>query len=210
MAKTLDPVENQLAWLENSVAPASRNAWRAWLVEHHERDEGTWVVQYKKATKMPTVTNDELVSEAIAFGWIDSTPRKIDAERFAVWVSPRRAGSNWSQLSRDRAAAVTASGRMTPAGQAAVDRAKADGTWTNLEPVEALEIPDDLAEALAARPPAAEEFEKFPPSVKRGILEWVTGAKTDKTRSKRVHETAFLAEVGKRANQWPRQVRLGK
>ena len=210
MSKTLDPVENELAWLDNSVAPASRNAWRAWLLECHGRDQGIWVVQYKKATKMPTVTNDELVSEAIAFGWIDSTPRKIDRERFAVWVAPRQAGSNWSRLSRERAAAVTEAGRMTPAGQAAIDRAKADGTWEKLEPVENLEIPDDLAEALAARPPAATEFANFPPSIRRGILEWVTGAKTDKTRSKRVQETAFLAEVGKRANQWPRQVRLGK
>lgn len=210
MAKTLDPETDTLDWLDDSVAPASRNAWRAWLLDHHDRDEGTWVVLYKKATKMPTITNDELVSEAIAFGWIDSTPRKIDAERFAVWVAPRREGSNWSNLSKQRAREVAAAGRMTPAGQAAIDRARANGTWEKLEPVESLEIPDDLAEALAARPPAAEEFDKFPPSIKRGILEWVTGAKTDKTRSKRVHETAFLAEVGKRANQWPRQVRLGK
>ena len=210
MSKTLDPVHDELDWLENSTSPASRNAWRAWLVDCHASSEGTWVVQYKKATRMPTVAPDELVEEAIAFGWIDSKPRKIDADRFAVWCSPRRAGSNWSKLSRERAERMIETGRMTPAGQAAIDRAKADETWGALEPVEALEIPDDLAEALAARPPAAAEFDKFPPSVKRGILEWVTGAKTDKTRSKRVHETAFLAEVGKRANQWPRQVRLGK
>ena len=210
MPTTLKPDVPTLNWLDNSTSPASRNAWRAWLVDCHDKSEGTWVVQFKKATGMPTVTNDELVEEAIAFGWIDSTPRKIDADRFAVWCSPRRAGSNWSALSKERAEKMITAGRMTPAGQAAIDRAKADETWGALESVEALEVPDDLAEALAARPPAADEFERFPPSVKRGILEWIINAKTDKTRSKRVHETAFLAEVGKRANQWPRQVRLGK
>ncbi|WP_420454899.1 YdeI/OmpD-associated family protein [Rubrivirga sp.] len=189
----------------NSVHPLSRAAWRAWLEEHHDRAEGVWLVRYKTATGRPTLSTDDVVEEAIAVGWIDSVPKKLDAERSLLWVSPRRPGSNWSRLSKQRAARMETAGLMTPAGQAAIDRAKADGTWTALDDVEDLVVPDDLAAALAAYPPAQDEWDEFPPSTRRGILEWILTAKRPATRRKRIEETARLAEVGKRANQWPRE-----
>ena len=189
----------------NSVHPLSRAAWRAWLAAHHGRDQGVWLVRYKAATGRPTLSTDDVVEEAIAFGWIDSVPKKLDAERSLLWVSPRQPGSNWSRLSKTRAARMIAAGQMTPAGQAAIDRAKADGTWAALDDVEDLVVPDDLAAALAAHPPARAEWDGFPPSTRRGILEWVLTAKRDDTRARRIEETARLAQRGKRANQWPRE-----
>ncbi|MEZ4615608.1 MAG: YdeI/OmpD-associated family protein [Caldilineaceae bacterium] len=97
---------------------------------------------------------------------------------------------------------MTAAGRMTPVGLAQVDAAKADGSWTALDAVEDLEIPADLAEALAEYPNAVANFDAFPRSAKRAILEWITNAKRAETRAKRVFETAQLAEQNIRANQW--------
>ncbi|HRW09833.1 MAG TPA: YdeI/OmpD-associated family protein [Caldilineaceae bacterium] len=99
---------------------------------------------------------------------------------------------------------MTAAGRMTPVGLAKVDAAKADGSWTALDAVEDLEIPADLAEALAEYPNAIANFDAFPRSAKRAILEWITNAKRAETRAKRVFETAQLAEQNIRANQWRR------
>lgn len=188
---------------KNSVHPLSRADWRSWLAAHGDREEGVWLVRYKKATGKPTLTTDDIVEEAIAAGWIDSVPRALDAERTMLYVSPRQPGSNWSRLSKQRAERMIAAGRMTRAGQAAIDRAQADGTWSALDEVERLVVPNDLATALADQPPAADEWDAFPRSVKRGILEWILNAKREATRNKRIAETARLAQQGKRANQWP-------
>ena len=190
---------------DNSTHPPSRAAWRAWLEAHHTRDEGVWLVRNKAASGLPALSTDDVVEEAIAFGWIDSVPKKLDAERSLLWVSPRRPGSRWSRLSKERAARMEAAGLLADAGRAAIARARADGTWTALDDVENLVVPDDLAEALDARPPARAEWDAFPPSVRRGILEWVLDAKREATRRRRVAETARLAAAGKRANQWPRE-----
>lgn len=192
---------------EDHVVLTSRAAWRDWLAEHHARGEGVWAVLYKQSAEQPSLALDDLVEEAIAWGWIDSTPRKVDAERYALRVAPRHAGSNWSALSKRRAARAEATGAMTDAGRAAVARAETDGTWAALDEVEALVVPDDLAAALAAAPPARDRWDAFPPSARRGILAWILNAERPATRAKRVAETAYLAEVDKRANQWPRQTR---
>ena len=189
---------------DDHVHALSRADWRAWLEAHHGRDAGVWLVRYKRGAG-PTLTWGDVVEEAVAFGWIDSVPRKVDAERTALWVSPRRPGSRWSKLSKDRAQRMIDGGRMTPAGQRAIDAAQADGTWTALDDVDALVVPPDLADALRQRPPARTEWDGFPPSARRGILEWVLTAKRDATRARRIEETARLAALGRRANQWPRE-----
>ena len=93
-------------------------------------------------------------------------------------------------------------GRMTDAGRAVIERAKADGSWSLLDDVENLVVPDDLAAALAERPPARDHFDAFPRGVRRSILEWIAQAKRPETRSRRVEETATLASRNERANQW--------
>ena len=191
--------------LENSVAPLSRAGWRAWLAANHGRGEGVWLVRYKAAADGPTLSDDDVVEEAVAFGWIDSVPKALDDERWMVWVAPRQPGSNWSRLSKARAERMDEAGQMTDAGRAAIERAQADGSWTALDDVEDLVVPDDLAAALADRPPGRDEWDGFPPSVRRGILEWILNAKRLATRATRIEETARLAQAGKRANQWPRE-----
>ena len=192
---------------EDRVQPASRGDWRDWLAAHHERETGVWFVYAKVAApeSMPRVSVDEAIEEALCFGWIDSRPRKLDDHRSMLWFAPRRAGSGWSALNKRRIERVTQAGLMTPAGQRLIDAAQADGSWSLLDDVEALTVPDDLAAELARYESAAAYFAAFPPSVRRGILEWIVQAKRPDTRARRIAETAELAEHDLRANQWPRQ-----
>ncbi len=187
---------------ENSVYPRSRAEWRAWLEENHARPEGVWLVYHKKGVEKPGITYEEAVEEAVCFGWIDSKGNRLDEERTMLWFSPRKAGTGWSRSNKERVDKLFQEGRMAPAGLAKVEAARRDGSWNALDSVEALEIPTDLAEALAAYPRAAAFFEAFPRSVKRVILEWIASAKRPETREKRVRETAALAEKNIRANQW--------
>lgn len=186
----------------NSVHPETRRAWRQWLQKNHARAEGVWLISFKKETGRPRVEYDEAVEEALCFGWIDSKPNKLDEERSLLWFAPRKPGTGWSRLNKERVERLIASGRMTPAGLARVDAAKADGSWSALDAVEALTIPADLRAALRSHAGAAAFFDAFPRSVKRGILEWIQNAKKPETRARRVEETARLAAENKRANQW--------
>lgn len=187
---------------ENSTHPLTRAEWRAWLEVNHARAEGVWMISYKKASGKPAVTYDEAVEEALCFGWVDSKPGKLDDERTMLYFAPRKAGSGWARPNKVRVERLIGAGLMTPAGQAKIDAAKADGSWAMLDAVEDLLIPPDLAEALAGYPAAAANFAAFPRSARRGILEWIVQAKTVATRAKRVAETARLAQDNLRANQW--------
>ncbi len=188
----------------NAVEPDSRAAWRAWLVANHATAPHAWLVTRKKAAGGPTLTSVEAVEEALCVGWVDSVPRKLDAERSLLYFAPRKRGSGWARTNKERVARLEAAGLMLPAGQAVVDAARADGSWSALDDVENGIVPDDLAAALAARPGAAALWEAFPWSAKRGILEWISTAKRAETRARRVAETADKAARGERANQWPR------
>lgn len=186
----------------NAVHPLTRAAWRAWLQENYTRREGIWLISYKKGTGKPRFDYAEAVEEALCFGWIDSKANKLDEERSLLWFAPRKAGTGWSKINKERVSKLLAAGLMAPPGLAKIEVAQQDGSWNALDGVEALEMPPDLAQALADNPPAAEHFAAFPRSVKRGILEWIGNAKRPETRAKRVTETAILAAENKRANQW--------
>lgn len=176
--------------------------WRAWLQAQHDHADGAWLVSFKKATGKPAMSYDEAVEQALCFGWVDSLPRKLDAERSMLLFTPRKPTSRWSRPNKERIARMEAAGEMTPAGRRLVDAAQANGSWTALDDVENLVVPDDLADALRARPGATEQWNGFPRSARRGILEWILDAKRPATRSKRVAQTADDAAEGKRANQW--------
>lgn len=184
------------------VHPGSRARWRQWLEAHHTQTHGVWVVFWRKASGHPDMTYDEAVEEALCFGWIDSKPRALDADRTQLWFAPRKPGSGWSGPNKRRIERAIAADRMAPAGLEKVNAAKADGSWHLLDAVEALEIPPDLAAAFTQHPGAALNFSKFPPSARRGILEWITQAKRPDTRARRIATTAELAGRGERANQW--------
>jgi len=179
-------------------------AWRDWLVANHE-SEGAWLVSWKKATGRPAVPYEEAVAHALCVGWVDSKGNRLDDERTMLWFTRRKAGSGWSRPNKARIERMSEAGLMLPAGQVAVDAARADGSWSLLDDVENLLVPADLADAFAAHPPSAEEWEAFPRSAKRGILEWIVQAKRPETRARRITETATMAQRGERANQWPRR-----
>jgi uncharacterized protein YdeI (YjbR/CyaY-like superfamily) len=189
----------------SSVHPPDRAGWREWLRQNHGRTTGVWLVSYLKATGKPRVEYDEAVEEALCFGWIDSKPRKLDAERTMLWFAPRKPGSGWSRPNKRRVERLEAAGLLHASGTRRIEQAKRDGSWTKLDAVEDLHVPDDLARALAALPAAAAHFAAFPRSAKRGILEWISNAKTAATRTKRIEETARLADENVRANQWRRK-----
>ncbi len=186
----------------NSVHPKTRAEWRAWLSRHHQRKAGVWLVTYKKDTGMPRIGYEDAVEEALCFGWVDSKPAKLDEERSMLYFAPRKPGSGWSEINKRRVERLIAVGLMMPEGLAKVEAARRDGSWSRLDSVEALEIPKDLAQALRAYPHAEQNFQAFPRSVKRSILEWILNAKRPETRAKRIAETARLAEMNIRANQW--------
>ncbi len=187
---------------ENMIHPLSPAEWRAWLEQHHERAQGIWPVSYKKATGKPRMAYAESVEQALCFGWIDSVANKLDVERSMLWFAPRKPGSGWSRVNKERIERLLSADLMHPAGLAKIAAAKQDGSWSALDAVENLEIPADLAAALAVYPAARGHFDAFPRSVKRAILEWITAAKRAETRAKRIAETARLAQANQRANQW--------
>jgi len=180
----------------------SRAQLRAWLETHHATSGSIWLVSWKKQTPDRHLPYNAIVEEALCFGWVDSLPRKLDAERTMLLLSPRKPGSAWSAANKARVARLTTAGSMAPAGLAAVESARADGSWVFLDDVERREVPTDLAEALAVYPEAPEHFAAFPPSVRRGILEWIKQARRPETRAKRITETASFAAQNKRANQF--------
>ncbi len=180
------------------IEPGSRAAWRAWLAANEARREPVWLVIAKGGAGGLDAAS--ACEEALCFGWIDSLPRKLDAARWMLLVSPRRSGSPWSRVNKRRVEALRAAGLMTPAGEARIAAAMRDGSWGRYEVAESLEESAELRAALEALPGAATAWAGFAPSSRKGILWWIASARTEPTRAKRVAETARLASLGLRAN----------
>jgi uncharacterized protein YdeI (YjbR/CyaY-like superfamily) len=177
---------------------------RNWLKVNHARSPGIWLVSYKKAAGKKYLAYEDIVCEALCWGWIDSKARSVDELRSSLLLTPRKPSSKWSRPNKIRVAELEASGRMAAPGRAVVQAAKASGTWTALDDVENLVEPADLATALAAVPEARANWNAFPRSTRRATLEWIAGAKRPATRERRVAETVELATRNLRAQQWPR------
>jgi uncharacterized protein YdeI (YjbR/CyaY-like superfamily) len=189
---------------ENSVHPKTVAEWRRWLARNHERTVGVWLVTFKKATGKARMTYDEAVEEALCWGWIDSTTRALDDERGMLWMAPRKPRSGWSKSNKERVARLAKEGRLAPPGKAKIAAAKRDGSWTALDAVEAMVVPEDLAGALRAHAATA-NFNAFAPSTRKAILAWIASAKRAETRDKRVAETARLAAMNIPPPQWIRK-----
>lgn len=157
-----------------------------------------WVV-LAKATSTG-LSYVDAVEEALAFGWIDSRARSLDATHWIQTFSARKPGGMWSKINKARVARLAKEGKLTAPGLAAIAAAKRDGSWTRLDAIDRLTIPPDLARALRANATAKKHFQAFPPSSKRLILYWVGEAKRPETRARRVAETVTLAAKNERAN----------
>jgi len=175
-----------------------RAGLRTWLVSNHAASRGVRVAVTKKGGSATSLTYEDAVLEALSFGWIDSTAGRLDAERSTVAFGPRKRGGTWARTNKDRIGRLSAEGRMTPAGLAVVDAAKADGSWTALDDVEALVTPPDLEAALAAEPGAAEGFAARSASQRKIALGHISEAKREETRARRVSEVVRAVAKGRR------------
>jgi uncharacterized protein YdeI (YjbR/CyaY-like superfamily) len=180
----------------------TRETWRNWLFENHNKEKSVWLIIYKKESETPSVYYPEAVDEALCFGWIDSKPNKRDEESIYQFFSKRKPKSNWSKVNKDKVERLIAEKLMTEAGYEMIKIAKETGTWDALNEVDQLIVPDDMKLFFDKNKVAFEFWEKFPKSAKRGILEWILNAKQAETRQKRIEETVKLAEQNIRAIQY--------
>lgn len=134
-----------------------REEWRRWLEEHHATTREIWLVSYKRATGKPSLPYVEAVEEALCFGWIDSTGKGIDEEHTALRYTPRRPKSSWTELNKERARRLIASGRMTPAGMAVLP---------DLSP-QPFHAPEDILAELQVDPLVWENYLRFPDGYQR-------------------------------------------
>jgi uncharacterized protein YdeI (YjbR/CyaY-like superfamily) len=179
-----------------------RREWRTWLRTNHSKEKNVWLILYKKESDVPTVHYEDAVDEALCFGWIDSRPNKRDKQSYYLLFSKRNPKSNWSEANRERAEKLIKQDLMEKAGFNLIELAKKNGTWTALTDVQNAVIPDDLQHALNKNKKALSNFEAFPPSSKRIILEWILNAKKPETRQKRITETVTLAAKNIKANHY--------
>ncbi len=159
--------------------------WREWLAEHHLSETSVWLVTWRRTTGRPAPSYEDQIVEALRVGWVDSTAKKLDDERTMLYFARRRRGSGWARTNKEHVARLEAEGAMLPAGRAVVDTARADGSWTMLDGVEALIVPDDLVAALDHDQAAREHWNGFTPSARKQILWWIAQAKRPATRSAR-------------------------
>lgn len=159
------------------VVASTVDEWRAWLAQNCRSANEVWLVMFRKDSGTPGIRHHEAVEHALCFGWIDGLHRRVDAHSSQLRFTPRRPGSTWSKLNRERAARMTELGLMTPAGQAMIDLAKATGRWE-------VAIPEDLRVRLDAH--AA--FRALPPSSRRLTLEGIALAKRPETRQRRLEQ----------------------
>ncbi len=172
----------------------TRKDWRDWLQKNHQTEKSVWLVIYKKASKTSSVYYPEAVDEALCFGWIDSLPNKRDENSYYQFFSKRNPKSNWSKVNKEKVKKLISEGLMEKAGYEMIEIAKATGTWTALDDVDNLILPDDLKSAFEKNKIAYENWEKSSRSYRRGILELILNAKRPETRKKRIEQTVLNAE----------------
>ena len=185
--------------------PKSRQEWREWLQDNHDKKQSVWLIYYKKKSNIPTVIYSEAVDEALCFGWIDSKSKPIDEHKFMQFFSRRKPNSVWSRVNKEKIERLTNEGLMTKAGYEIIEIAKQNGSWTILDEAEALIIPDDLDKELQKRKNAKEYFLSLSRSDKRNILQWLVLAKRQETRDKRIAEIVELADKNQKPKQFSRQ-----
>lgn len=188
MVRSIDLPEPDSPDGKDLYVPNTRADWRKWLESRPDRTDGVWVAYPKKSSEVQGPEYVALVEEALCFGWIDSTTRRADEDRRLQWFSPRRKRSIWSASNKARIERLVAEGRMTERGQAVIDTARADGSWSQYDDVEAMVIHPDLQAAFDAAPAAAEAWGSTSPSQRKQDLWSVYSAKRPETRASRIEK----------------------
>ena len=171
----------------------TRKAWRAWLRKHHKSSPGVWVVAHKEHTGVPSLPYEDFVREALCFGWIDSLVKRLDDERYARKVTPRKPTSKWSDLNRKRWAELNAAGLLEAAGKAAVPTAN---TYAPKPVIP--ELPAYIAKAFKGNAKTWAFFQTLPPRERRNFVVWIHTAKREETRERRIREAIGLLAKGER------------
>jgi uncharacterized protein YdeI (YjbR/CyaY-like superfamily) len=182
---------------------ADVSAWQAWLRVHHEDTPGIWLVLAKKGTSEPTeLTYDQALDEALCQGWIDGQVKRRDERTYRQRFTPRRARSTWSKRNVGIVERLLAEGRMQPAGLLAVKRAKEDGRWeAAYQGQSSIQVPADLAEALAAEPRALAMFDILTSQNRYAVLYRIDSAKRADTRAQRI--TRFVEMLARGETVYP-------
>jgi uncharacterized protein YdeI (YjbR/CyaY-like superfamily) len=179
------------------LAFADAAALEAWLAEQPPGSAGIWLKLARKGSGIASVSKAEAVDSALCHGWIDGLMNPYDETSWLIRYTPRRRGSKWSEINRERAEALIAEGRMRPAGLAEVEAAKGDGRWTNAYPPHSrAEPPPDLQAALDASPKAAAFFATLKGANRYAVIYRVLDAKRPETRAKRIAEFVAMLERG--------------
>jgi uncharacterized protein YdeI (YjbR/CyaY-like superfamily) len=155
--------------ITETLHPATREQWRAWLVRHHDEASEIWLVTYRKAVGKPSVAYNDAVEEALCFGWIDSTRKRFDDESTAQRYTPRRPGSAFSQINKERLARMIEQGRVAPAVLASLE-------LDDVRP-ERYRVPADIEAALRAEPEAWRYWKSCSPAYRRIRAAYVDGAR---------------------------------
>lgn len=184
------------------VTVRSRAELRAWLAANHATARAVWLAAYRRhhPDHLPP---EEATEELLCWGWINSVPKSLDADRSMILIAPRNPNSAWSAVNKALVDKARASGAMTPTGEAKIAAAQANGMWDFLNDVEALTLPPDLTGALTATG-TAEFWAAQPRTIRRGALEWIKTAKTPETRARRIRDVTDSAAQGLRPSPFRR------
>jgi uncharacterized protein YdeI (YjbR/CyaY-like superfamily) len=175
----------------------NRQEWRLWLEKNHHKCIGVWLIYYKVKSGKPSIKYSEAVKEALCFGWIDSKVKSLDAESYMQVFTPRKPKSVWSKLNKQYIEELIAQNLMTEFGMAKIEAAKQNNSWTSLDAVEALIVPEDLQQALEVNEPAKNYFQLLSNTTKKNILLWIQSAKRPETRLKRIEQTILSVAQNK-------------
>ncbi len=185
-----------------TFCPTSQHEWRAWLQDNYQSEQAVWLVYYKIKSGVPSISWSDAVDEALCFGWIDSTKKSIDDERFMQFFCKRKPTSVWSKINKAKVERLIQEDKFTKAGFDSVKIAKQNGSWVALNEVEELTIPKDLELAFRTNKGAKKFFLSLSKSIRKSILQWLTLAKRPETRQRRCVEIAELAAQNLKPKQF--------
>jgi uncharacterized protein YdeI (YjbR/CyaY-like superfamily) len=181
------------------VFVTTRADWRRWLAQNHDKETGIWLVCLKKQLGKPTLDYEAVVEEALCYGWIDSIIKKVDSNRYARKLTPRKPDSFWSESNKQRVAKLIRQGRMTRFGLAKINAAKRSGLWTrSAKPSIAPGISAEFLRALAKNKKASVFFAQLAPSYQKQFTSWIAVAKRPETRQRRIKESIALLARGEK------------
>lgn len=182
-----------------------RQAWRTWLKNNYTQNQGIWLVYDKGAGRLLKYT--DIVQEALCFGWIDSLPRLLSDTQSQILVSPRKKGSGWSAVNKKHIIELEEKYQIHPSGQKVIDEAKENGSWSKLDEAESLKPNAHFQDALHNSTEAYAFWKSLSKSAQKGVLIWMSTAKTDTTRNKRAQDWVDAALKGKDMMAWNRNAK---